>query len=358
MLLDLCAMGKMYVNDIKLRKMEDKKNFKILCIDGGGIKGLYSAQVLAKFEESFNTRLSDHFDLICGTSTGGIIALAASAKIPMVDVVKFYEEHGPNIFASKWKIFAKLGNNILAFKQALFTSKYSQKPLRNALVSVFGNKTIKESWNLLCIPAYNLSNAKPRIFKRDYDTLDQDGNKTYVDVALATAAAPTYLPIKEIENLDYVDGGLFANNPVVVGLTEYLYKWANRGMFDGVDILSISSCEKSLGWSPKGRRLSFLKWSDYLFDCYSHGQALSDEFFIQQLINSDSLKFKLNVVRVANNPLSGQQEKYVSMDNASKHSIKVLNQIGKATGALYKEKEEVKAFFKTKKTINPEDYGK
>lgn len=87
MLLDLCAMGKVYVNDIKLRKMEDKKNFKILCIDGGGIKGLYSAQVLAKFEESFNTRLSDHFDLICGTSTGGIIALAASAKIPMVDVV-------------------------------------------------------------------------------------------------------------------------------------------------------------------------------------------------------------------------------------------------------------------------------
>lgn len=105
--------------------MEEKKKFKILCIDGGGIKGLYSAQVLAKFEESFNTRLSDHFDLICGTSTGGIIALAASAKIPMSDVVRFYEDYGPKIFSSPWKYLRSIGHNILAFKQALFMSKYS-----------------------------------------------------------------------------------------------------------------------------------------------------------------------------------------------------------------------------------------
>lgn len=69
--------------------MEEKKKFKILSIDGGGIKGLYSAQVLAKFEESFNTRLSDYFDLICGTSTGGIIALGVSAKIPMKILLSF-----------------------------------------------------------------------------------------------------------------------------------------------------------------------------------------------------------------------------------------------------------------------------
>ena len=63
-------------------------------------------------------------------------------------------------------------------------------------------------------------------------------------------------------------------------------------------------------------------------------------------------------MRVANSPLSGQQEEYVSMDNASKHSLKVLSQIGLTTGVYYKEKEEVKAFFATQKTINPEDYGK
>ena len=102
--------------------MEEKKKFKILCIDGGGIKGLYSAQVLAKFEESFNTRLSDHFDLICGTSTGGIIALGVSARIPMKDVVEFYENYGPKIFASRWKKLDFWGNLILGLKQAICTA--------------------------------------------------------------------------------------------------------------------------------------------------------------------------------------------------------------------------------------------
>lgn len=79
------------------------KKFKILCIDGGGIKGLYSARLLAKFEEVFDCVISDRFDMLCGTSTGGIIALAASLKIPMSDVVKFYQEHGPYIFNERAK---------------------------------------------------------------------------------------------------------------------------------------------------------------------------------------------------------------------------------------------------------------
>ena len=79
------------------------KKFKILCIDGGGIKGLYSARLLAKFEEVFDCVISDCFDMLCGTSTGGIIALAASLKIPMSDVVKFYQEHGPSIFNERAK---------------------------------------------------------------------------------------------------------------------------------------------------------------------------------------------------------------------------------------------------------------
>ena len=70
---------------------KEKQHFKVLAIDGGGIKGLFSAQVLAKFEDAFDTKVTDCFDLICGTSTGGIIALAASLAIPMKDVVRFYE---------------------------------------------------------------------------------------------------------------------------------------------------------------------------------------------------------------------------------------------------------------------------
>lgn len=333
-------------------------HFKVLSIDGGGIKGLYSAKVLATFEESFKTSLSDHFDLICGTSTGGLIALAASLKIPMTEVVDFYKVHGNDIFASKLKFLGSFGNALLGVKQALFTSKYRQKSLREALEKVFGSRKIGESNNLLCIPAYNLTSAQPRIFKRDYMSLDRDNNLSYVDVGLATSAAPTYFPIKEIESNDYVDGGLFANNPVLVGLTEYLFKWSKENLFDGVDILSISSCEKGLAWSPKHLRRSFFSWRENLFDCYSHGQIMNEEFFLKQLKDSNSLKFDLNIVRVNNTPISPQQEKYVNMDNASKQSLKILEGIGEHTGNTYKEKQAVKAFFSKFKTINPNDYGK
>ena len=178
----------------------NNKKFKILCIDGGGIKGLYSAQVLAELESAYNVRLSDYFDLICGTSTGGIIALGVSASIEMGKIVEFYKECGPRIFRSNWKRCGKFGNFMLGIRQAIIRSKYSQKHLRKALEDVFGQKTISESKNLLCIPAYNLTDGRPRIFKRDYGRLNKDNDKTYVDVALATSAAPTYFPIHKILN--------------------------------------------------------------------------------------------------------------------------------------------------------------
>lgn len=335
-----------------------KKRFKILCIDGGGIKGLYSAQVLVELEKAHGICLSDYFDLICGTSTGGIIALGISAGIPMEKIVEFYQTHGRDIFHSAWKKTGTFGSVILGIRQAICKSKYSQAPLRNALESVFETKTISESRNLLCIPAYNLTEGKPRIFKRDYDCFNKDNDKTYVDVALATSAAPTYFPIHNIKSTYYIDGGVYANNPVLVGLTEYLLKWSKQEMFDGVDILSISSCEKNYGWSPKKKRLSFYSWREALFDCYSHGQEVNEMKFLEVLKKSGKLNFDLNIVRIANDGLSGNQEKIISMDNASDEAFKLLISKGESMGASNKDTEDVKAFFQTKKTINPEDYGK
>lgn len=332
--------------------MEEKQHFKILCVDGGGIKGLYSSQVLAEIEKAHNVCLSDYFDLICGTSTGGIIALGISAGIPMQKIVGFYQDCGPKIFRSNWKSLGVLGNVILGIRQALLRSKYSQKALKSALISVFGNKTISESKNLLCIPAYNLTDGKPRIFKRDYGCLNQDNDKTYVDVALATSAAPTYLPIHNVNKTNYIDGGVYANNPILVGLTEYLFKWTNKGMFDGVDILSISSCDKNYGWSPRKKRLSFFKWRETLFDCYSHGQEKNEMVFLEKLSKSGALNFDLNIVRIENEKLSGNQEQIISMDNASSRALDILMSKGKSTGACNKDRDEVKAFFKTKKIIN------
>lgn len=335
------------------------KTFKILTIDGGGIKGLYSAQVLAKFEEIFATNISDHFDLICGTSTGGIIALAASAKIPLSNVVDLYDKDGPKIFTQWFKYRLPIcgfdpGNFLLKLKQSLLCSKYNGKHLKKALEREFKNKTLKESNNLLCIPAYNITTSTPRVFKKDYESLTEDSRKTYVEVALATAAAPTYLPIRTINDNEYVDGGLWANDPTLVGLTEFIFKILKPknertdNDYDRVEILSISSCEKNGGEAPKCKDRSFLRWSNTLFDIYSHGQAISNRFFIDKL--KPFLDFEINITRVVNKPLSAEQDSYIDMDNASKKSRQLLRGIGKETAANYKENEKVRMFFTENKT--------
>ena len=332
--------------------------FKILCIDGGGIKGLFSAQVLAEFEEAYKTNTSDHFDLVCGTSTGGIIALGVAAGIPMSQIVDFYKNKGPEIFCQKYKI-GSVGELLFSLKQAIVKSKYSEKHLRKALEDVFKDRKIESSQNLLCVPAFNITTSTPRIFKKDYEHLNQDGNKTFVEVALATAAAPTYFPVQEIDSVQYVDGGLFANNPIMVGLTEAVFKgyWIKPKTerkdddFDGVEVLSISSCEIPSGDVAKRKSRSFMNWKSTLFDAYSVGQSKSNDIFIDQI--KPYLDFELYIKRVKNELISAKQAEVVSLDKASKASLQLLQGIGAAVGNNEKNDPMVKKFYTEEKTINP-----
>ena len=329
------------------------KTFKILSIDGGGIKGLYSAQVLAKMEEHFKCNLSDKFDLVCGTSTGAILALAVALRIPMSEAVNFYEQHGPTIFNEEYKNKHSWRKWILFAKQVRFSTKYDVLPLENALNSVFEEKTMKDCQNMVCIPALNINDASCCIFKRDYGGNCRDNDKRCVDVALASAAAPTYFPVKEIDDHQYADGGLYANNPSLVGLLEFMYKvlpnFPELG-FDSVDILSISSCEKPSGQKHGKANMSFLNWKSTLFDAYSQGQARQESFFLQQLI--PYLKFKLDYMRVENEIPSPDVLELIDLDNASPEALKELKAIGKRTGDNYCAKPEVQKFFKTNKTIS------
>ena len=329
--------------------MEELKKFKILCIDGGGIKGLYSAQILAKFEEVFKVKISDCFDMLCGTSTGGIIALAASLKIPMVDIVSFYKKNGPAIFNEKLKKRPH-GSKFLTAKQVFFRGKYSAEPLRQALENVFGSRKIAESNNLLCIPAYNVNTATPRVFKKNYENFTEDDRKRYVDVALATAAAPTFFPMMEIEGDQFADGGLWANNPILVGLAEFLYKFSDDKRFNGLEILSISSCEQAKGECHKKVDRSFLSWKNALFDAYSLGQSKSVMFFLKCL--KGKFNFQLNYERIFNEPVSAEQAPFIDIDNASPTSLKMLCTLANHTANQAKMKPEISSYFKTGKTIN------
>ena len=206
------------------RAMKDR--FKILSIDGGGIKGLYSAAFLACLENRFHRQIADCFQLIAGTSTGGILALALAARIPAQKIVDFYLEWGPQIFVQQFKRFQLL--------KKLKYSKYSDEILRKAVQSVFENRRIRDIYDTeksiaLCIPSINAITGAPWVFKTSHNAkLGRDDDHYLWEVAMASSAAPIYFPIAKVNipgstasNL-FVDGGLWANNPSEVALIEAL----------------------------------------------------------------------------------------------------------------------------------------
>ena len=236
------------------------KTFNILSIDGGGILGLYSADILARIQQEFcnDKPLAEYFNLITGTSTGGIIALALSTGASAKEVKQFYLRHGEKIFPKKKRKYP-----------GLFKNKYSNKNLTSALKEFFGNKTIKDCKSSVCIPAIDVATCQPIMFKTNNNgQLRRDENTLLVDIALATSAAPTYLPIHSFESfLGLVDGGLWQNNPTLYGIMEAIsYFVGNDKEYDKIKILSLgnpSSCTR-IGISTKNHNSSIFKWKSNL----------------------------------------------------------------------------------------------
>jgi patatin-like phospholipase/acyl hydrolase len=177
--------------------------FQVLALDGGGAKGLFSAHVLAHLEADLGVSIRDTFDLITGTSTGGIIALALGAGLPPADIADHYLERRRRLAAR------------------LMSPKYKQAPLRRALESILGERRLYDSDKRLVIPAYDVQAGSVHIFKTPHHPrLRRDWKHFMVDVALATSAAPTYLPVAKVGGHRLIDGGVWANNPSVLGIAE------------------------------------------------------------------------------------------------------------------------------------------
>ncbi len=341
----------------------ENKTFKILSIDGGGIKGLYSATILKEFEEKFNCSISDHFDLICGTSTGGLIALALALKIPAKEICDFYELEGPKIFPESFT-FNFFGKKISRrfLKQILFRGKYSDEPLKKALENVFKENKIGDSNNLLCIPSYTITEARPFIYKFDHPegNLDRDNKAKMVDVALATSAAPTFFPLAEIpfyDNKQFIDGGVWANNPTLVGLLEALDYFVGEGKdkrgedkkYRNIKILSISSLSIT-GGKPTGlrRNRSFLNWGNDLFETSMTGQSFFTDFFLKKIKNISNIN--IDYVRIPSVNISSEQESLVQLDIANRKALDLMKGKGKDQADIYKKLPEVVDFFNEIKT--------
>ena len=213
-----------------LEKKMRKNRRRILALDGGGIKGVFAAAFLETIEEATGKRIADHFDLIAGTSTGGIIALGLGLGMSAREIVQFYLNDGPRIFDEKnpldssgwWSGLTGWVDRRLKLGKQLAAPKYDPAQLKKALERAFQSKRLGDSAVRLVIPAYHADKEDVYVFKtRHHPRLQMDWKESAVNVALATAAAPTYFQAHPMPSgAPLIDGGIWANNPAGLAAVE------------------------------------------------------------------------------------------------------------------------------------------
>jgi uncharacterized protein len=196
------------------------RSIKVLAIDGGGIRGIIPAVVLNEIQKRLGSDLSKSFDLISGTSTGGIIALgigtAARNAQPYspAELANLYVENGPAIFKK----------SLLISLKELVGPKYSPDSLQETLVQFFGNTEFRAALTPLLVSSYDLESQLPFFFKSHKIAQNPQYNWPVVSIARATSAAPTFFPplhlSRESRNYALVDGGVYVNNPSMAAYAE------------------------------------------------------------------------------------------------------------------------------------------
>jgi hypothetical protein len=204
--------------------------FRILSIDGGGIRGLIPAVLVRDLEERIGKAvgekrpLSDYFHLFAGTSTGGLISLgltapdAADPRRPRMDgarLVSLYRDQGPRIFRrSLWQRLATLDGWV--------RPKHSPAELRRVLDEQVGSAPLSDLLRDVVVTSYDMTRSEPHFFKRWRARERDERNPSILEAAMATALAPTYFPSFELRDSALVDGGVFAGNPTIAAIAEAL----------------------------------------------------------------------------------------------------------------------------------------
>lgn len=239
--------------------------FRVLSLDGGGMRGTYTTTYLACLAATFARRrnvpaidVGAAFDLIIGTSTGGIIACALAFGLSPTELVTFYKKHGPAIFPRRLpqRVGLDLFRDVVARKGNL---KSGAEALEAALQERFGNATLADLYErrriALAVTAVELSQHRSWVFKTPHlaaTTNHRDDGTRLVDVCLATTAAPVYRSIAIVDHADggvegcraFVDGGLWANNPVLVGLVDAL---CMAPADQPIEIFCLGTCPRPAG---------------------------------------------------------------------------------------------------------------
>lgn len=254
--------------------------YHVLALSGGGYRGLYTATVLAELEAVLGRPIASHFDLICGTSAGGMLALGLAAEIPAIELKALFERQGSRIFGCR-----SLARRLLGF---WLTAKHDSAGLRGVLTERFQDATIGNLKHRVLVPAVNYSTGRGQFFKTPHHpSFEMDHRMRIVDVALATAAAPVYFPLARNDRGVFADGGLVGNAPGLFGLHEvntFLAPKQNAL----VRVLSIGTM--TIGATVRGGASldrGFGKWRGGLFDLVISAQESSVDYMLRQSLGSN-----------------------------------------------------------------------
>ncbi len=228
-------------------------HFQILALDGGGAKALFTAHVLARLERDLGVNIKDSFDLIAGTSAGGIVALGLGAGLVPSEIVGHYEELVETVFpATRRRLWRRLCQ--------LTAPIYDADALRPALTKVLGERLLGDSTKRLVIPAWDVQRGAVHIFKTPHHArLVRDWRIPMVDIAMATSAAPLYFPAARVDGHRLIDGGVWANNPSVVAISEAV-SMLNVPL-NSIRVLNVGTMDPLTNHPKRRDRGGLLQWA-------------------------------------------------------------------------------------------------
>jgi uncharacterized protein len=258
--------------------MSEYPVFRTLCLDGGGMRGVFTAAFIACIEERIGDRIANHVDLIVGTSTGGLIALGLAAGRSGQEMLDLYRDNGKAIFSRSWP-----GRNLLM-------PKYSRRGLDRLLQDEFGELLMRELGTPTCVSAYEAVSGQPRVFKTAHaDDLYWGHDQVVWKVAAATSAAPSYFaPVQFMEEDAHVDGGVWANNPSMIAITEAVRRF-KRSLTD-IRLLSVGavSPRPKIKSFSASRRMGWPRWLRPGLALLQGGPALGNHFQARLLLGEES----------------------------------------------------------------------
>ena len=278
-----------------------KKAFKILSIDGGGIRGVFPAMLLANYEAELkskgvaNWQVYQNFDLLAGTSTGGILAIALALGIPAQELYELYLTEAKNIFGKKKGILEqiKYASHERDVLERLIRDKFKETNSEGK------DPILKDCKTNVCIPIFDLLHGKPSVLKNNYHPrFTRDYHIPAYQAALATSAAPTFFTPFGAEYKDLngvsktfnnkVDGGVFANNPALLAIIEA--QEAFKQELSDLKVLSIGTGHQRFSDGEKRQKWGLHYWmlkdkKRRIIDLFMQGQSQLAENLISLMQN-------------------------------------------------------------------------